>query len=110
MKSGGQLASSPRGEPTHRPAGDPPATQNRHMTATRESRTSSRNVEMDSAEQIGLAVAGKTRPLALAGLRALALRPFLLLGPSLFFLVLFTYLPIVRVLHDSLYLLQLGDA
>jgi sn-glycerol 3-phosphate transport system permease protein len=65
---------------------------------------------MDSAEQIGLAVAGKTRPLALAGLRALALRPFLLLGPSLFFLVLFTYLPIVRVLHDSLYLLQLGDA
>ncbi|MFI4988809.1 MAG: carbohydrate ABC transporter permease [Alphaproteobacteria bacterium] len=46
----------------------------------------------------------------LTGLRRAATRPYLLLAPSFLFLLLFTYLPILRVARDSLYLQNLGDA
>jgi len=64
---------------------------------------------METAQEVELVVAAEARPLGLARWRKTGARPYLLLAPSLFFLLLFTYLPIARVIRDSLYLQQLGD-
>jgi len=64
---------------------------------------------METAQEVELVVAVEARPLRLARRRKTGTRPYLLLAPSLFFLLLFTYLPIARVIRDSLYLKQLGD-
>lgn len=64
---------------------------------------------METAQGLELVVAAEARPLGLARWRKRGARPYLLLAPSLFFLLLFTYLPIARVIRDSLYLQQLGD-
>lgn len=65
---------------------------------------------MGTAEDVQLAAAERAPPFALAGWRRIRARPYLLLAPSLGLLCLFTYLPIARVILDSLYLQQLGDA
>lgn len=65
---------------------------------------------METAQEMGLAAAdAHGRAPALAGWRRRGARPYLLLAPSLVFLLLFTYFPILRVLVDSLFLKQLGD-
>lgn len=64
---------------------------------------------MSTAEQANVQVAARVERAGFSLLRPRMLRPYALLAPSLIFLVLFTYLPIIRVARDSLYLKRLGD-
>ncbi len=65
---------------------------------------------MGTAREAELVIAEGAGLRGRARLRSAAAKPYLLLAPSFLLLLLFTYLPIARVLLDSLYLKQLGDS